>query len=58
MRTDRQRGIPVGERALHLDFVQQAGYTGEYVSSAEECLPVLHELRDRVLAVADALLQL
>jgi len=41
-----------------LDFVQQVGNGGKNVSSAEESFSMLHELSDRVFAIADEFLEL
>jgi hypothetical protein len=46
------------ERPFDLDFVQQSRHPREDLAPPEDLLAVLHELRDGVAAITDALLQL
>ena len=49
---------PVREAALDLDLVQERRDARQDVPPAEHRLAVLHQVRDGVLAIADALLEL
>ena len=49
--------IPIGERPLDLDLVNQCLDTGKNVPSSQEGLSVLHELCDGVPPISDPLLE-
>ena len=49
---------PIDEGALDLYVVEKDRDPWENVSASEQCLAVLHQVRDRVLAITDTLLEL
>ena len=55
---DQPAHSPIVERSLDLDLMQQRWYARQDMPLPQQGLAVLHQLRHRVLAIADALLKL